>query len=647
MIKKIFFSAAFLLLCVPGSALATSLDASIEGATPANTAPGTFGANAESVSAAEIAGEMGCTNAPNGGAFQRALARFGDRLGDAALEGIAAGVSGQGEIGRRAGDIIRGAGIGDVLRGAGQDLSGYAGNIAGDFVDDQLSGACGDSSLGQRICGRVGNLVGNFVEGQVERIGGNLINAGLQQLGISQLGGLFGGGGIIGGLLGSAVPIQYNDLLQVAQQNLRESTIAQQRLTTQTDLVCNTNPTVAVLGKQMANKAATVALRTEAEQLVVDPTQAEKDAELNAKIAYIDSLDDPEEKRLATQIMTQQGGVQARPSCGTTVWEKLLNNEQCTANTNPAIISNNLEKAGAEGRAGLQRLSTAGAIRDLGVCGPDGPNAGAKNDATLCPTTFKRAVPGADIQATGQVAQRQILEKDADAIGEAANELVADLLEEIFTVVEDETESGLRRLISRRVSGSSGRSGGSYLDRLSGGAPTQEQGRGYLTSNIANSIGTETTYQEVTNTLIRSLTTAVGTFEDIHACYADLGRTPTGGITAEDALARAANASSTVNNLLRPQLAAHQENLLNSRGVVGDLGILLDEARAGRTPAQINETADSYDGMGSVGLLRSDADVQFFIDDSRRFLSSLSLAQQDAEAQLAQCQAYTAPPPTI
>lgn len=646
-----------------------AFDGAITGTNEGNTGGGgstsaSEASEVEAQTASDIAGQQSCGDTPGGGSFQRALSRYGARLGDAALEGIAGAVSGRGTAGRAAGDILRGAGIGDVARGLGEDAASFAGGFAGDFVDEQISGACGDSSLGQRICGRIGNVVGNFVEGQVERIGGQLISNGLQSLGISQLGGMFGGvaGGLLGGILGGGeVPTKNDSLKAVTEKVLTEDTKARQNSDTQVELVCNRNPIVAGLGRRMQAKAISVAVQKAAEQQERNPAEELESAGIAGATAYVDTITDPRQRALVHDwTLAEVEGKPPLVDCGeaggpiSTLWKGATNPEQCTpygtrVGSADVILYSGLQQAQQKARTNYQKLLTSG-VRPLGICPPEGLSPGTKNQPELCPDTFRVTTSAKDIESASQKAQQSIFDIDVDAIGEAADNLVADLLEEIFTVVEDEAESGLQRLISNRLSGTSGRSGGSYADRLAGGgAPSEEQGRNFLSSNIVNSIGVETTYQETTIQVINGLTATISTFDQIRSCYAAIGASPTPNvnISMEDARLRAENASTTISRLLGPQLVAHQENLANSRSVVNDLAALIDEARTGTEPAEINATAESYDGLREIGLLRSDADLQYFVDDAVRFLEALALGREDAEAQLAQCQSFASGTPII
>lgn len=670
MIKKI----SALLLCVltlaPVSVFAefpVSFDTSIQGATEANTgALGSTGAT-EEVSVTDVAGELGCVGSPNSGAFQRAISRFGGRLADAALEGIAGGISGEGVVGRSMGEILRGAGIGDTLNSLGADAANYAGNYVGNYITEQLGGSCGDSSLGQQICGRIGSAIGDYVEEQVTEIGTEVITNVLSEIGLGELGGMFGG--VIGGLFGgsNAVPTTNDPLQQltsniqqISARNLVESTTIRQRADTQTDLICNTNPAVAALGQVAADQSTVVAIRTAAEQQSRNPVLELQGARIAGATEFLDTIEDERERELVYQFVEAEvNGESPVIDCGSNergaifaMWSQGVNPEQCTPSgdrlgPSDAILFDRLQQSMNASQVAYERLLETGA-QPTGICGSDGLHPGERNRPALCPTTYVVAVTGDDIESTSQAAQQRIFNIDADAIGESASRLVADLLEEVFTVVEDEAESGLRRLISRRLSSSRGDSGsGSYLDRMSGGAAAQDSGRQYLVASITNAISIEATNQETSNEIIDGLTATIAKFEQLRSCYADLALTPMNGMTAAEALARSENASTTINRILRPQVLEHQENLRTSQSIVGDLGILLDEARTSTEPAQLNGVAESFAAMAEVGLVHSDADLQFFIDDARQLLAALLYAQNDAAAQVQQCAGYFVPAPTI
>lgn len=666
MIKKISTLLLCVLVLVPSMALATQFgvpfDESLEGATPTNTGvQGSAmigGGSSEPVSVTDVASELGCVGSPNSGAFQRAISRFGGRLADAALEGIAGGISGEGVVGRSMGEILRGAGIGDTLNNLGADAASYAGNYVGNYITDQLGGSCGDSSLGTQICGQIGSAIGDYVEEQVTEIGTEVITNVLSEIGLGELGGMFGGviGGLFGG--GNAVPTTNDPLQQltsniqqISARNLVESVTIRQRADTVTDLNCNVNPAAAALGQAAADEAASATLRVAAEQTPVNRTRQIQGARIAGATEFLETIEDPAQQALVYDFVMAEVNGEPAINCGaegrsiTQLFQQGSHAAQCN-DRNAAILYNRLQQSMRSSQLAYENLLETG-TEPTGICGPDGLHAGERNQPALCPTTYVRALPGEDIEAASQTAQQRILTIDADAIGESASRMVADLFDEIFTVVEDEAESGLRRLISRRVSSASGRSGGSYADRMSGGTPTQEQGKEYLISNIVNSISIEATNQETSNEVIGSLSATITKFDQLRSCYADLALTPMGGITAAEALSRSANASSTVNSVLRPQVLQHQENLANSRAIVSDLGILLDQARAATDATQINGIAETYAGMAELGLVHSDAELQFFIDDARQLIAALLYAQNDAAAQVQQCAGYFVSSPTI
>lgn len=674
MIKKISALLLCVLVLVPSMALATQFGTpfapELEGATPTNTGvQGSAmigGGSSEPVSVTDVASELGCVGSPNSGAFQRAISRFGGRLADAALEGIAGGISGEGVVGRSMGEILRGAGIGDTLNNLGADAASYAGNYVGNYITDQLGGSCGDSSLGTQICGQIGSAIGDYVEEQVTEIGTEVITNVLSEIGLGELGGMFGGviGGLFGG--GNAVPTTNDPLQQltsniqqISARNLVESVTIRQRADTVTDLNCNVNPAAAALGQAAADEAASATLRVAAEQTPVNRTRQLLGARIAGATQFLASVEDPRERELVYQFVESElNGVAPVQDCGSNdrgaifaMWQQAVYPERCTPNgdtlgPSDAILFDRLQRSMQASQLAYENLLETG-TEPTGICGPDGLQPGVINQPALCPTTYLRGVPGEDIEAASQTAQQRILTIDADAIGESASRMVAELFDEIFTVVEDEAESGLRRLISRRVSAASGRSGGSYVDRMSGGTPTQEQGQEYLISNIVNSISIEATNQETSNEVIGSLNATIAKFDQLRSCYADLALTPMGGITATEALSRSANASSTVNSVLRPQVLQHQQNLTDSRNIVNDLGILLDQARAATDATQINDIAETYAGLAELGLVHTDAELQFFIDDARQLIAALLYAQNDATAQVQQCAGYFVPTSTI
>lgn len=613
---------------------------------------GSSGKSQSTASAASsIAGEIDCGLPQSGGALQGAISRLGSQLGDAAVDGVLSGLRGSGTYGRAAADILS-----NGFGGAVDDVSG----AAGDYVGDAIGGACGDSSLGRNICGQVGNVVGDYVEGAVSGIGQDLLG----DIGLGDFGGLFGGegGGLteslgFGGGGSQSVPTndkttqdKIDEVKEINTNTLNVVTETDEKVGVQLQKECILDPTVATLGRKVGDEATAKSLEVAAEQQNVDPSARSLDARLTGASQLLnDSSLSSSEQALVNEWVTAEVNGQAPANCsqGGGIFDiKFLRATQPSqCNKSNAQLYNRLKKAETAAQQAYENVLKAGYV-PRGRCSDEGPNPGEENHPELCPHTYSIAVPSGDVEALAQKGEQRILDIDADAIGEAANSLVADLIDEIFTVVADEASSGLRRLISNRISGrgnsgssSSGR-GQSYLDSIRGNQPTVDQGQNYLSVSITNAIQVEASFQKSTQKVIDSLKPLIRKFEALHACYADLVAHPVSTIQPDEATARANNSNTTLDSVLRPQLAQREAQLNDSKLVVNELGVILDQARAAGDATALNAASDRFNDLLASGRLHTSGDLTFLIDDITRTVSALELARQDAERQVTQCEAF-------
>lgn len=612
---------------------------------------------AEELNASDIAQNVQCMSSGCESAFECALGRVTERLGDAAAGGLRGALRGQGDVGDMLSDVLRGDAIGDVLRGGAQDLTRGLGNYAGNLISDELRGACGDSRLGQRICGRIGNVLGNAAENFIEEQGGRLLQQGLTQLGVGNLGALFGGGSVGSALgaafgIGSSVPISYNEYLKRYETLTQEGNQQREniRLLTETEYrrVCEQNPLVAALNNRLREEAAAAALQAGGAAVVETPADARARAGIQAQIAYAQNLRDPVSRARAERwILEQQEGRRINACGGTNFLDRLWNEEECRS---AAREFSRFERVRVEAETAYeQTLSQDASTRPLGSC-IGGPNAGSTDPADCSGTRespggyFSVSLPGADVESARQRAEQLQFEIDADAVGEAAGSLIADIIEEITTVVEDEAESGLRRLFSDR--GSDGRRGSStYIDQLSGraggGGPTFSQGQRIATSNITDSLELEAQFQELTVEAITELEFLVGAFTELQSCYAQHAVAPPEGLSATDALTAAGNASTTIALLLKPQLEHHRENLTQSQGTVNNLGALLDQIDRARSAEELNAVSENYNALRNAGILYSPAELNFAAEELARYIAALKLASDDTVLQVEICTSYS------
>lgn len=614
--------------------------------------------------AADVASNISQCGQPNtGAALQQALSSVGPRLGRAALQGLANGLSSYGVLGQAAGRILTGSSVGDAAQG----VLGTAGSYAGNYVGQEIAGACGDSSLGRQICGTVGSAVGNYVNGAINQYGGQILsNIGLGNVNLGSIGGSLGGvlgsaGSLFGGGGGSVPVSDQGTQTQIQHASQSADRIATNIFNTsshidqQTGLLvyntCESQPMVAALNTRAAANTQATILQAAAGQAVTNQSTEVQTARITEGMrVYNDpSLSSDQREFVRTLLSNQENGVNicdgSAPTTGS-FGSRMLSMVSYQSNCSYPVIANRVLQAENNGERAYRDLTnTTSGPRPTGVCGEDGPNAGQTNHPELCPTTYHVAVQSSDIAALQQRAEGHQFDLSTSAIGAAADRLGAQLIDEIFTTVANEAESGLQRLVSNRTNGSSGR--GSYLDRLSGNVgPTQQQATGYLTQNITDALSIEAQYQEGTQSILDGLVSTQNVFKDLQACYATLAAHPAGSITADAAQTATDNASTTVNIILGRQITARQQNIDASQSAVNDLGVLLDRIQATTRSDQINTFADTYNAMIAGGRLHTTEELQLLADDVNQLVPALALAQQDGQAQLTQCRAYGTAAPT-
>lgn len=621
--------------------------------TPFGTGTGQTGTAAEGTSTADLAQENECGGSAQGGAFQGIIGELGTRLG--------------GVFESAANRIVRGAG-----------------NAADDAINDALGDACGDSSLGQQICGvagdAIGDIAGDFideqggqiVEGVVGEIGG-MFGSGDFDIGSTDFGDIFGGdsGSDIGGITesiglgdlggsfgigGNKVPVDDEATRNKIDKKISETNTIATRIDETTVLInddtktlihkeCVGDRVAQTFAQAMMGDAAKNVLENTIPQIIGNPGQYLRDVAIAAQQEHIDEIEDPEIKAQLTHALREQvSGTPPSLNCRTggaanSLWLQ-ARYRQCGSKN--AQFTEEFSAMVQRGRAAKESAEKASTLNyaPIGTC----RSRPGLERATIadCPTPgdFQVAVPARDVERQSQEAQQiaNRLNEAADEIGETAQRALVDALSDIFTAIGNEAESGLRRLLSDRGSGSSG--GGSPLSRLAGGSPSQETGRNYLMQNIKNTLEIEADYQEATNLVIESLDDLVGRFGELRACYGALVASPPAGLTSAQATTAVNNASSTIAGL-QDQLDDYEQNLATSIAAVRDLGILLDQAEAARTPEQLNAVAETYDALRNAGRTHTTAELRFYSEEIRRLMPLLVAASADAETQLAQCRGYT------
>lgn len=623
----------------------------------------------EDPSSLAVAGEIGDCGDPSssgglGRAVNEAMRDIGGRLGDTVWSETLRGLRRSGEAGRILSDIFR-----DGIRDVAGELGERGSQAAGDYVEGQVQDLFGDSRLGRAA----GRIIGDAAGDLTEQYSQQAIDGLIEQTGLGDIGGLFGGSGgnpltsIIGGgngigsIVGGSVPVQdsgvKSEIKRTAEQTdsilsatrviLDESRKNQEVLLKNE---CVIRPLTARLVTQALEEGVARDLKAGAELTVVNIAEFERMIRDGEAEYFIEELSRTGQTELAEKLYAYYSA-QVNPT-----------EPDCKENSSNPIerlqmigaYPESCTKSGREAKAieDLKRLQTE-AVRRAKEMLADGVRPGGgcvgQPEVTRIEDCHPQSAWYTNLTAAQVAAQTEralATSRDRLIAGEVISDAFNDLLDEVFSTLGDEIEGGIRGLASRRGSNRNAisRSGaptpsGSYIDQLTGTTLTGRERSDLVTQNIATAASVESQYQTIIRTKIANLEGAASAFRNLHVCYQTLANgTPT-AITKEEALRRMNNASSTVAAVFTPQIAEQNRLLSISAATASRLQGLASQA-AGETNTQnLRAIANAYQEMVDAHLTHTTSELQALSDDMAGDADALLALREDAGVQLTTCQA--------
>jgi len=602
-----------------GSDLGGSSDTAVSGET------GTSGSGKEATPG-NIASDMQCGDPNSGGSLQSLIQRYGGEE----LDGVIEGLGGRGSYGELLQGLFSGEGtegLSSLFQDTGfSDWFGAAGGLFG-----------GEGGISSTDFGDLGSIFGGSGSGSGSEGGGfdfgSIIN-GDGGFDIGSVAGIAGGGG-------RSVPTDDSKTRKKIDERISETnelaTQINEKQAVQVDLECITRPTLATLVGQQQDQVISEILKVAAEQQAVDPAGDIATARQAGAEKFIDSLSSDRDRALATQWVTQAVSGRSPVDCSSgNIFERILKQSQyseCTRGGADAELFGRLRAEVEESEQAYRDLLEAGS-KPRGTC-----TNGKGEDAARCPKDFQVDESGQSIEALKQRALQQVLDKDADSLGETVQDEVANLFKRITEKIEDAAQRGLQGIVSGRSEGSSGR--GSYLNQIisGGGGPTVRQGKNIFVQNINDSMKIEAEFQDIQRESIAALQKTSTMFETIKACYAAHAAHPPVNLTVADALAAVNNSSTTI-KVLTENIAERRTLIRRSEDAVRDLDVILAQARATNEPEELNALAETYNALRSAGRIHTTGELRFAAEDMATLVEGMLAAQADAQVQIDGCRSY-------
>ena len=226
------------------------------------------------------------------------------------------------------------------------------------------------------------------------------------------------------------------------------------------------------------------------------------------------------------------------------------------------------------------------------------------------------------------LANEQLL--DADEIGEVIDALMQSLTQVAFTSVD-----GLLGLSKK------GGSNGSYLDQVVGAnvGSAGDSVQTIVASDIQGALETERQYGEVLELVVADLRTARTAYTDVIACYRPLTSTGKGAITPQLANEVIAHASTTIAQVIMPQLVEFERQLRDSEDALLALQALREEAQSALSVADVNDVTSSFNALRNSGLTHNATDLQYLMRGAEYGGEALEALLQDANVKLLACRA--------
>lgn len=236
---------------------------------------------------------------------------------------------------------------------------------------------------------------------------------------------------------------------------------------------------------------------------------------------------------------------------------------------------------------------------------------------------------------------------NADEIGEVIDALMAGLTQVAFqsidgffsTTRKQKTQGGGSLSY---LDAATGEDGGSYLDTAvdtaSGGALAT--GRALLLSDMRGVRNIESEYGAILEKVIDNLQDTKNNYTAVVACYQRLTTTISSTISTQTASERMQSASSTIAQLITPQIRNFALQSTISDRVLDELEIIIAEAESVQTIADLAEVTTRYQTLIAEGNVHTATDLTYLKNDLAAGAIALNTLNVDARAKLAECRRY-------
>jgi hypothetical protein len=548
----------------------------------------------------------------------------------------------------------------------------------------------GRSGLGQKLLsslgvdGQVGQVLNQVLSGNIS---GALNSLGLGNiLGGSDLGGLLGGSGALGGLAndalggltgglggltgalggiagGAVVPVLDQQALQQLIKQLVEQQGIHQDSSTLVHKECVIDPMLRQFSNQIGEQTTAAQLNEVATGNGGEPMYSTNylgdkarrhEATVKAFVQgpQVQAICQPFKNQIVKILLeedkqwTTQEGQQRQLQCGSSdpeayangqyptndpisdLWHYNVTNAQDTFSHALIFAMSNLSAYDAAQQQELEHTLTVNDNFYGKFHCDDGTEAQSYQDCVNPVTDTPGTIVKEATVLSSQTSVRQ--NEQAHEVGEMINPVFSQLFSKLLTF-------GIKALTKKSSNGQ-----GSFLDQISGSAQTNSavSAKNFVATNIATAIAVENQYQTLKHNLVTKLQELTTTYRDINQCYADVSKKSPTGITVETALLKANAASTTISTVFQPQIAQHNLDLQDSDAVAAQLIALGTAISQAQTADDINAISTAYDALASSGVIHTSADITFLTTDSNISLLALQSLLDSAQAELAQCKTY-------
>lgn len=565
--------------------------------------------------------------------------------------------------------VLQGGAINGLVNG--QNLGSIVSLLSGGSQSGQLIGMLLSSNLGsQAVSGLLGSLGisgsslsslfgGSGAAGQLTTaLGGGSLNGLLAGAGLGSALGLVGGA-----LGGNTVPVSEQVLEQTNAKIQQNAQQIQSDQDTQLQVTCVNN----VLVRQTANQFAAQQAQTVIQETNTGngggpqfPQNISQEEGQLRNTVFQNTVNNLQSYGVSPDILSQvqqslvtqrQAGAtqltcdipngyacyQDINQCGTTDQEKLANRaavmsieSQCVPIWETAKVSD-IEKQLEESRISDREklLQYADGLIPKQVC--NDPGASQNTPDYLCQNYVVQTPPSVQTAITNQAYQLGAQkEAAASEIGQLVNSLFAQIASQVLTSL-----TGSIGLSQSSLDGS-----GSYLDQsLYGtGADTLSQAQGALRGDIENALGIEGQYESLLEALITNIDNARSSEKDVFSCYLALATSTSLKIDSKTALARANDASTTVTQILDPEVHTNNKQLSLSDNLISQLNLLDNEVQVAQSIDQVNAVAQAFEALVTSGATHTTTDLNLLQATIATNQATLSGILQETGDSLAVCQ---------